>query len=76
METKPKRVDIQFKNIPAELRRKAQWVTWRWELRDNEWTKPPYDPKTHQLASVADPSTWSDFKTAFQVYQSGLILQS
>jgi hypothetical protein len=41
------------------------WVIWRAELRDDEWTKPPYmakSPRRH--ASTADKSTWSSYELA------------
>ena len=29
-------------NIPEELRRRSQWVVWKYEKRDDDYTKVPY----------------------------------
>jgi len=54
--------------IPAELRRRPQWVVWRFEERDGKRTKAPYQPANPQKrASTTDPATWSDFAIAAEV---------
>jgi hypothetical protein len=50
-----------FSNAPAELRERKQWVCWRRELRDGQWTKPPYQPDGRK-ASSSDSDTWSAFE--------------
>src|SRR5437667_11336031 len=52
--------------LPAELLRRKNVVLWRYEQRDGEKkpTKVPVNPRTGQLASVADSKTWSDGETA------------
>ncbi len=58
--------------IPAELKFCNQWVVWMYELRDGRWTKVPYQPARPNLkARSNDPSTWSAFDIAWNVYQSG-----
>jgi hypothetical protein len=52
--------------IPAELRRRDQWVVWRLETRDGRTTKVPYtaaDP--WQKASSTSPATWAPFDAAY-----------
>lgn len=41
-----------------------RWVNWRLETRKDKTTKLPYSV-SGELASSTDPSTWSDFDTAF-----------
>src|SRR5712692_8238829 len=62
--TPPPEVHPDFSRIPMELRCLPQWVCWRREQRDGKATKVPYSPKSRVLASVSDPTTWSDFEMA------------
>lgn len=58
--------------IPAELRAYRQWIVWRYEETQNgKPTKLPYNPITGGLASVDDPTTWTDFDTAVAVAGNG-----
>ena len=50
--------------IPAELQAWPQWVCWRAEQRGGKPTKLPVDPRSGELASSTDPSTWSSFDDA------------
>lgn len=50
--------------IPRELRERPQWVCWRYEARDGEQTKVPYNAKTARKASSTAPHTWCDYETA------------
>ena len=61
---RPKALPVVAANIPDQLKEISQWVTWRYELRDDKWTKPPYQ------ATSTDRTTWSDFKRAMKTYQS------
>lgn len=53
-------MNINFANIPSELKALRQWVNW--EFRQGK--KVPLDPKNGRLASVTDPSTWAGFMIA------------
>ena len=55
--------------IPAVLKREAQWVCWRTEDRGGDLTKVPLNPETGEYASVTAPETWGDFATAAQYYR-------
>lgn len=57
--------------IPAVLKREAQWVCWRVEARDGEATKVPVDPATGGYASVTEPATWSEYAEAVAYYRAG-----
>src|ERR1700730_15116420 len=49
----------------APLAKLKRWVVWKWELKADKWTKPPYraaNPK--RLAKNNTSSTWSDYATA------------
>jgi putative DNA primase/helicase len=68
---KPVALAVIHDNIPAELRAKNQWVMWRYECRDDRWTKPPSCAHTGRPASSTDPSSWSTFEVAYAAYRSG-----
>jgi hypothetical protein len=58
------------KLIPAELKERLQWVTWRYRWDGRKWTKVPYCSKyPGRKASSTDPKTWSDFATALLCFQ-------
>ncbi len=63
---------IVFTRHPAqEMRAKRQWVCWRYELIDNKWKKPPYDPRTGRRADTTKPQQWSTYKEAAQTCLHG-----
>jgi primase-polymerase (primpol)-like protein len=45
-----------------------QWVTWKYELRDDDWTKPLFS-YNGTLASSTDAATWSSIHRAVDAYQ-------
>jgi putative DNA primase/helicase len=58
--------------IPVELRSLRQWVLWKYEFRDDAWTKIPYQPLRPSAKAKADvPDTWGSFDLAWEVYQKG-----
>jgi hypothetical protein len=46
-------------SIPITLAERDQWVAWRFESRDDRWTKVPVNARSGRRASATDPSTWS-----------------
>jgi putative DNA primase/helicase len=51
--------------IPPELRKRDQWVVWRYEDRGGKQTKVPYRPaEPSRRAAADDPSTWASFEQA------------
>lgn len=58
------------KTIPAELKKLDQWVLWRYEQKDGEWTKPPYQ-MNERLASTTNPATWTSFNEALRAMETG-----
>jgi hypothetical protein len=58
--------------FPTEIMAYPQWVCWKYaKTSDDRLTKLPYCPKTGQLASVADPLSWSDYETAVKAASNG-----
>lgn len=55
--------DLNFENIPEELRAREQWVLWKIVERDGQKTKLPYQVNG-SMAKSNDASTWSDFGAA------------
>ena len=41
---------VNFVNIPQELKNNASFCVWRYEKRNGNRTKVPYNPKTRALA--------------------------
>ena len=68
---RPVALPVLFDAIPAELRALNQWVVWKYEFRDERWTKPPFAAKTGRAASSTDPSTWCTFAEARAAYAAG-----
>ena len=47
-------------------------MLWRYDLRDGEWSKIPYDAKRPKSKAKADdPSTWATFDEAWNQYNRG-----
>lgn len=51
----------QLDCIPAELRDRAQWVTWKYSETKQ---KQPFDPHTGKMAKVNDLASWGTFDEA------------
>ncbi|MFN3722273.1 MAG: DUF3987 domain-containing protein [Paracoccaceae bacterium] len=62
----------KFENIPEEMKPWAQWVIWRYEVRNGKQTKVPYCARSNRGASVTDPSTWATFAEACAAYEAGM----
>jgi hypothetical protein len=65
--------------IPVELKRRRQWVVWRYEWRQDKtgngkWTKVPYQVRKtrgrYLKAKANCPETWGTFDEALCVYQA------
>jgi hypothetical protein len=61
-------VPVSPERIPVDITETPNWVVWRYVIRDNKWTKPPFDAKTGGNAKSTDPSTWTTFGQALQMY--------
>ena len=69
---KPQVIPVYPNNIPLYLKERAQWVVWRYEIRDGKWTKPPFNPHSGEYAKTNEHSTWASFEESFTLYQQGL----
>jgi hypothetical protein len=58
-------IRVNTEAIPAELRRRDQWVVWAYQDRGGKPTKVPMGVGG-ELASSTDPATWSSFQVALR----------
>jgi primase-polymerase (primpol)-like protein len=61
---------VLAENIPEDLRRRPQWVTWRLEERNEKLTKVPFTPGTARRASSTDLTSWRPFEKALAAYEA------
>lgn len=57
--------------IPASMKQATRWVCWRFEQRDDKWTKTPINARTGGNAKSNDATTWVTFDVAVAAYQRG-----
>lgn len=57
--------------IPQELKALPQWVLWKLEQRNGQFTKVPFRAKSGKKASVTNPQHWATFTEAFRALGSG-----
>ena len=62
---------VRPEGIPEELKTRPQWVAWRLEKRDGDFTKVPYTPFTGRKASSRDLLTWRPFEEALAAFRKG-----
>jgi putative DNA primase/helicase len=58
-------------NIDEGLRRRRQWVVWKYEERDGDITKVPYIAGGVGKAKSTDSDTWRSFEEAIKALRSG-----
>jgi putative DNA primase/helicase len=63
--------DLIPENIPEEIRRRNQFVVWKFEERDGKDTKIPYIAGSVGKASTTDSLTWRSFEDAVQALKTG-----
>jgi hypothetical protein len=71
LNVKPMTLPIIPENIPQELKALAQWIVWRFVVKEGRWTKPPYQTKANAFARVNDETTWSTFDEALAAVHAG-----
>lgn len=54
---------VNSKNIPKYLKENAKFCNWKYETRDGNLTKVPYNPHTMNKASVNNLNTFTDFSS-------------
>ena len=62
---RPQPLPVDQHGIPDVLKRRPQWVRWRYEERDGYFTKVPYCATAFKRASSSDLLTWSTFGAAW-----------
>ena len=59
---------LPIDNIPRCLRRRPQWVCWKYERRKGKRTKVPVSARFGWNVSVTDPKSWTTFQAAYEAY--------
>jgi primase-polymerase (primpol)-like protein len=72
-EGRPQALPVDPLGIAEALKARPQWVGWKYVRREAKdgrwkWTKVPIDVKTGRTAKSTDPSTWTDFPTAWRYF--------
>ena len=62
---------VDIKNIPAELKSSCRFCVWKFEKRNGQKTKMPYNPENGDRARINDLRTFADFKTTLVTYAMG-----
>ena len=62
---------MDIKNIPAELKTPCRFCAWKFEKRNGQKTKIPYNPANGNRAKTNDLRTFADFKTTLVTYAMG-----
>lgn len=62
---------MDIKNIPGKLKTTCQFCVWKFEKRNGQKTKMPYNPATGERAKINDLRTFADFKTTLVTYAMG-----
>ncbi len=66
-------VNVDFENIPEELRKLRQWILWRYEPGKKDSSKIDKIPYAVRggLASSTNPATWETFEKVKEVFGYG-----
>ena len=67
---RPIALPVSPDHIPSDLEAAPQFVGWRYEWRNEAWTKPRICIATGQHASPTDPQTWTTSELAVLAYRS------
>jgi len=57
--------------VPGALKEKAQWVVWKFQIRDGKRTKVPYSAITKGSAKSTAPETWATYAAAVEAFNAG-----
>jgi putative DNA primase/helicase len=65
----PLALHVRFAAIPTSMKQEQRWLVWRFEQRDGRVTKVPYQARRGgRRASSTEPTTWSTFEAARDVF--------
>lgn len=61
----------EFSSIPEYVRKRDQWVLWRYDWREDnqQWAKVPYCAWNLKHAKSDDPQTWTSFAVAEDTFR-------
>ena len=62
---------VDIKNIPTQLKNTCKFCVWKFEKRNGQKTKMPYNPANGDRARINDLRTFADFKTTLMAYAMG-----
>lgn len=62
---------MDIKNIPGKLKTTCSFCVWKFEKRNGQKTKMPFNPATGERAKINDLRTFSDFKNTLVTYAMG-----
>lgn len=68
--TDPRVTGVLVENIPDELRRRPQWVVWKYEKRGDDYTKVLYIAGGVGRAKSTDLMTWRTLEEAVQALRA------
>ena len=72
---KPMALSVNFDGIPNQLKKIPRWLLWRYVLvgsgENQKWSKLPMQ-QDGRAGSSTNPSTWTDFFTVMEAYQTPL----
>ena len=64
-------MNVNFNNVPAELKGLKQWIMWKYEVKEGKKTKVPYQT-SNVKASVTNPNHWGMLSDVEEAMDSGL----
>ncbi|MGB9662738.1 MAG: hypothetical protein ACPL5F_12140 [Moorellaceae bacterium] len=67
---KPPKCAVRPEAIPVELKELSRWILWRYEHRDNRWSKVPCSANGNHINHL-DSRNWLTFDQALEVYEKG-----
>ena len=67
---KPRNLAIQEQHIPEEIKEQRKWICWKWEKKNGNWTKPPYNFINGSLAQSNNSNTWGFYQDAMKMAQT------
>lgn len=59
---------MDIKNIPGKLKTTCSFCVWKFEKRNGQKTKMPFNPATGERARINDLRTFSDFKNTLEIF--------
>jgi hypothetical protein len=68
---KPVPLPVLAQNIPLSMRKRRQWIVWRYQRRGDKWSKLPYMAGSDRPAKTNDKSTWRDLDFCLEQYRAG-----